>query len=179
MTKTLRFIPLAVLLLFFIVTMAALISQTGFKKDTVEQTRPLPAIALPVLGGEEGKAQSLTSVTKRPYLLNFFASWCVPCIYEHELLKHYKSEYQIPLVGVSWRNDPADAKKWLKKRGNPYDKVFFDRDNRLGIELGLSGVPESFIVNREGEIILHYKGVLTKEIMEKLILPHFRKAQKQ
>ena len=85
-------------------------------------------------------------------LVNFFATWCKPCFDEHPYLKKLSNEKGLKIIGINYKDDPKRAIKWLKKLGNPYSKVLVDRNGLLGIDWGVYGLPETFIVNSNGVI---------------------------
>ena len=100
-------------------------------------------------------------------LINFFASWCTPCRAEHHLFFKIKKEIpELFILGFSHKDDLDDSKKYLKEEGNPYSFVGIDRDGKIAFEFGVFGLPETFIVNKDGEIIYKHTGPLTKEIIE-------------
>ncbi len=100
-------------------------------------------------------------------LLNFFASWCVPCRAEHELL----GEIDISVTGIAWKDKRLDAQKFLEETGNPYDFVGFDEEGRVSVLWGILGIPESYIVDREGIVRYHKVGPITPTLLEEEIEP--------
>ena len=105
-------------------------------------------------------------------LINFFASWCAPCKVEHPLFFSIKKSYpDIFILGVDMQDTEEDAIKFLETDGNPYDYVGVDKNGFNGVEFGVLGLPETFLVNKKGKIIYKYLGPLTKEIIENEILP--------
>lgn len=109
------------------------------------------------------------NITGKYALVNVFASWCVTCLEEHKYLKKIAENKKFVLVGINWRDEEIDAKNWLKKNGNPYNFVAFDNQGKFGISLGISGIPETFLVNPEGKIIMSVKGNITDEFIEEAI----------
>ena len=100
-------------------------------------------------------------------LINFFASWCTPCRAEHHLFFKIKKEIpELYILGFSHKDDLSDSKKYLEKEGNPYAFVGIDRDGKIAFEFGVFGLPETFITNKDGEIIYKHTGPLTKKIIE-------------
>jgi cytochrome c biogenesis protein CcmG/thiol:disulfide interchange protein DsbE len=100
-------------------------------------------------------------------LINFFASWCTPCRAEHHLF--FKIKKEIPdlyILGFSHKDDLNDSKKYLEEEGNPYSFVGIDRDGKIAFDFGVFGLPETFIINKDGEIIYKHTGPLTKKILE-------------
>ena len=100
-------------------------------------------------------------------LINFFASWCTPCRAEHHLFFKIKKEIpELYILGFSHKDDLGDSKKYLEEEGNPYSFVGIDRDGKIAFEFGVFGLPETFITNKDGEIIYKHTGPLTKKIIE-------------
>ena len=100
-------------------------------------------------------------------LINFFASWCTPCRAEHHLF--FKIQKEIPelfILGFSHKDDLGDSKKYLEEEGNPYSFVGIDRDGKIAFDFGVFGLPETFIINKDGKIIYKHTGPLTKKIVE-------------
>lgn len=100
-------------------------------------------------------------------LINFFASWCTPCRAEHHLFFKIKKEIpELYILGFSHKDDLNDSKKYLEEEGNPYSFVGIDRDGKIAFDFGVFGLPETFIINKYGEIIYKHTGPLTKKIIE-------------
>ncbi|MGF1611843.1 MAG: DsbE family thiol:disulfide interchange protein [Kiloniellales bacterium] len=125
---------------------------------------PLDGSAIPGLSSADLADGQVT-------LVNFFASWCVPCRAEHPLLMQLAAGGTLRLVGINYKDAPADASKWLDELGNPYDRIGADRDGRAGIDWGVSGVPETFIVDRQGVIRHQHIGPVMPRDLERKILP--------
>ena len=107
-------------------------------------------------------------------LVNFFASWCTPCRAEHHLFFEIKKNYpNVFLLGISHKDGPEDSKQYLSEEGNPYSFVGLDQDGRIALEFGVFGLPETFIVNNEGQIIFKQMGPLTKKILNDEIFKLF------
>ena len=100
-------------------------------------------------------------------LINFFASWCTPCRAEHHLFFKIKKEVpELFILGFSHKDDLDDSKKYLEEEGNPYSFVGIDRDGKIAFDFGVFGLPETFIINKNREIIYKHTGPLTKKIIE-------------
>jgi len=138
--------------------------------------RPLPAFALPgigvVAGGGPGFASS--ALKGEPTLLNVFASWCAACPQEHPVLTRIARE-GVPVFGLAWKDKPADSREWLGRFGNPYTKVAADEVGRTAIDLGVTGVPESFIVDSGGRVRYKVIGPISNEKWDTELRPLIEK----
>lgn len=98
----------------------------------------------------------------KPVLVNFFASWCTPCLAEHPLFMRLKEREKATIVGVAWKDKPEAARAWLARLGDPFAQVGFDQDGKLALDWGLSGVPETYLIDASGIVRLHFRGPLTE-----------------
>ena len=132
--------------------------------------KPAPTFAL---SGLEGVSEGLTTadLKQRVVLVNVFGSWCIACVAEHPVLMRIKESGLVPLYGINWRDKPADAVAWLKKHGNPYDKIGTDPDSRVAIDFGVTGAPETFVIDRNGVIRFKWTGPITDDVWQKILLP--------
>ena len=128
--------------------------------------RPLPQVTLPTLVG--GEAVPLRAGVEGPTLVNVFASWCTPCEVEHPELMRLRGS-GVRVVGLAYKDDPAKTSAFLARLGDPFATVLVDRDGRAGIELGISGVPETFLVDSAGVIRAKHAGPLTPEVAGTLL----------
>jgi len=135
--------------------------------------KPVPDFDLPPL--RDGKPGLATADLKsKVALVNVFASWCIPCRIEHPLFMRLAEEGEVPIFGINYKDAPADAQRWLAELGDPYTRIGADRAGRAGIEWGVYGVPETFVVDGTGTIRFKQIGPLTAEVLEKTILPLVR-----
>ena len=111
------------------------------------------------------------------WLLNVWASWCVSCRIEHPLLVEMAKSRQVPIVGLNYKDRREDGMGWLAKFGNPYALSAFDNEGRVGIDYGVYGVPETFVIDKQGVIRFKQIGPITPEALEKVILPLIRKLE--
>ncbi len=131
--------------------------------------KPAPAFDLPALqAGQPGfkTADFRGKVT----IINFFASWCVPCRDEHPILSRIPVA-RVALVGIDYKDRPEDAKAWLTELGNPYKTVVVDANGRTSIDFDVSGVPETYIVDKQGVIRFKKEGPLTPDIINNQLIP--------
>ncbi len=110
-------------------------------------------------------------------LVNFWASWCGPCRVEHPTLQKMADD-GIPIFGVNYKDTDANAQKFLGELGNPFAKIGVDANGRTGIEWGLYGVPETFVIDGSGKVVLRYPGPITSSVYEKRIAPAIAEASK-
>jgi len=136
--------------------------------------RPAPDFALPALEGSgvPGLATAdLAAGEGRVTLVNLWASWCLPCRAEHPLLMELAARPELRLVGIAYKDKPEDARAFLAGLGNPFAAIGVDADGRTGIEWGISGVPETFILDGAGVVRYRHVGPLDPVALEEQILP--------
>ena len=112
------------------------------------------------------------------WLLNVWASWCVSCREEHPLLVELGKAKVVPIIGLNYKDQPGPGKQWLAQNGDPYTTSVMDRDGTVGIDFGVYGVPETFVIDKGGTIRYKQIGPITPEALEKKILPLVRELQK-
>jgi cytochrome c biogenesis protein CcmG, thiol:disulfide interchange protein DsbE len=132
--------------------------------------RPAPDFDLPPLAAGSLGLKS-GALKGRVTLVNFFASWCVPCRAEHPLLFTLAQDKRIELDGIAYKNKASDTEAYLAELGNPYARIAVDQPGRAAIDFGLTGVPETFLIDRDGVIRFHEAGPLTEDIIEKRLKP--------
>ena len=103
-------------------------------------------------------------------LVNFFATWCLPCRDEHIYIKRFSDEKEIRVIGINYKDNPKKAIQWLKDMGNPYSNVPIDKYGRIAIDWGVYGIPETFIISSKGIIKYRHVGPVTKKIYKKINL---------
>lgn len=128
--------------------------------------QPMPDAALPPLTG--GAPARLSAQVQPGTLVNFFASWCAPCIEEAPTLMALKAQ-GVRIVGVAWKDDPAKTSAMLDRLGDPYQTVLVDRAGRTGLDFGVSGVPETYLIGPGGRIIAKVAEPLTPDSAERLL----------
>lgn len=139
--------------------------------------KPAPDFTLPAVEGMTVPGFDTASLKGEPTLVNVFASWCIPCRDEHPLLEALKAETGVRLLGINHSDAPENARAFLAELGNPYDAIGADRDRRVSIDWGVYGVPETFIVDRNGTIVFKHVGPLSAESIEREVMPALEKAR--
>jgi cytochrome c biogenesis protein CcmG/thiol:disulfide interchange protein DsbE len=132
--------------------------------------KPVPAFQLTQLH-EPNKSFSAEEMRGKVWLLNAWASWCVSCREEHPLLLEFSKSSPAPIYGLDYKDSRDDALSWLSEFGNPYVLSAFDADGRVGIDFGVYGVPETYVIDRNGVIRFKQIGPITREVWEQTILP--------
>jgi cytochrome c biogenesis protein CcmG, thiol:disulfide interchange protein DsbE len=137
-----------------------------------------PEFSLPQLH-DPGKVISSNDLKGKVWLLNFWASWCGGCKDEHPVLIHLAQSGVVPIYGMDYKDQRNEALAWLKEWGNPYSVVAVDEPGRVGINYGVYGVPETYVIDKQGVIRYKQIGPLREDILEKKILPLVRELQNQ
>ncbi|WP_374598013.1 DsbE family thiol:disulfide interchange protein [Brevundimonas sp.] len=125
----------------------------------------IPETVLPILTGTEagpGQVDLKTAGVGKPMLVNVFASWCAPCRVEHPRLLALR-EQGVAVVGVAWKDDPVATRAFLDELGDPYSIVLVDREGRAGLDLGITGAPETFAVDAMGKVVAKFSGPLVSD----------------
>jgi cytochrome c biogenesis protein CcmG/thiol:disulfide interchange protein DsbE len=137
--------------------------------------KPAPDFALPPLEGADRPALAAADLRgDRPVLVNFFASWCVPCVIEHPQLMRLARD-GVPVLGIAYKDKPADSLGFLRRHGNPFARLGVDQPGRVAIDWGLYGVPETYLVDKAGIIRWRWAGPLTDEVLDNQLLPLLRR----
>jgi cytochrome c biogenesis protein CcmG/thiol:disulfide interchange protein DsbE len=128
-------------------------------------SQPAPEFSLQAVDGLEAPGLARADLTSNdaPVIVNVFASWCVPCRAEHGVLTQLVEREGQRLFGINYKDKPEDAKRWLAELGNPYERIGADLSGRTGIEWGVSGVPETFIIGPDGTVLYRYVGPIVGE----------------
>ena len=141
--------------------------------------KPAPQFALPPLAGREPALPLETADLAQgtPVVVNVFASWCIPCQAEHPFVTALAADHGVTVHAINYKDEPDAAAAWLERLGDPYGRVGADREGRAGIEFGIYGVPETFLIDGTGRVRLRHAGPLTPEILSTVILPAIRVLQ--
>jgi cytochrome c biogenesis protein CcmG, thiol:disulfide interchange protein DsbE len=132
--------------------------------------KPAPVFDLPVLE-QPGKRFVPADMKGKVWLLNVWASWCVTCREEHPLLVELSRKKLLPILGLNYKDKDPQALEWLKRFGDPYDFSVVDADGRIGIDYGVYGVPETYLIDADGVIRYKQIGAITPAVLEQKILP--------
>lgn len=138
--------------------------------------KPAPEFELPRLH-EPARMTTNSDMQGQVWMLNVWASWCVSCRYEHPLLVELAREQILPIYGLNYKDRREDAIAWLRNFGDPYVFSGFDMDGRVGMDFGVYGVPETYIIDREGVIRYKHIGPITADALQGKILPLIRELQ--
>lgn len=166
--RLLLFIPLAIFgvlgLLFF-----RGLSLDPNSMPSALLNKPVPKFSLPRLENpSETRNESL--MNGKVTLLNVWATWCVTCRAEHAFLNQLKQQ-GVHILGIDYKDDTADAQRWIAELGNPYDEIVIDADGRLGLDLGVFGAPETYVVDKNGVIRYKHIGDLNQRVWDETIAP--------
>ena len=156
----------------------------GLRHDPHELPSPLigrsaPAFTLPRLAATAGAPANFSPADLRGqvWLLNVWASWCVSCRQEHPVLMDLARSSVVPLIGLDYKDAPEDARGWLAQHGDPYRLSALDTDGRVGIDYGVYGVPETYVIDTVGTIRYKHIGPISVEVLNDKILPLIRELQ--
>lgn len=137
--------------------------------------KPAPAFSLPLLAAPE-KQLTENDLSNQVSLLNVWATWCGACRQEHPVVMQL-AKSGVPIYGLNYKDKRPEAKLWLQRFGNPYRANAFDEDGRVGIDWGVYGAPETFIIDKQGIIRHKHIGPLTTEVVNREIMPLIRQLQ--
>lgn len=173
MNRLLAFIPAVALAA--LVAVSVFVLMRGGPRETISgglMGRPAPIFTLQTLEGGQATNADLAG---RPYVVNFFASYCAPCRYEHPLLLRLKQQ-GVLVVGIAHKDRTANTQAFLAQLGNPFTMVVQDPDGRYGLELGTSALPDTFVIGADGRVRAVHRGPLTPEDIERVIVPALRQS---
>ncbi len=167
-----RFVPLIIVAALVALFLGMMLSDRNPNEiDSVLVGRAAPEFSLVSL---DDSAPALTHAdlkTGAPVLVNFFASWCVPCRAEHENLMRLAGDHRVQVIGIAYKNEKDQAIGFLNELGNPFSKTGLDLDGRVGIDWGVSGVPETFLIDGDGVVRYRHWGPIVGDSLEQQLLP--------
>ncbi|MEC5398390.1 DsbE family thiol:disulfide interchange protein [Uliginosibacterium sp. H1] len=138
--------------------------------------KPAPDFTLPQLHAQD-RTLSLADMKGKVWLLNVWASWCAACREEHPLLVAMSKAKLVPIIGLDYKDQTPDALAWLQEHGDPYDVSIVDAEGRVGINFGVYGVPETFLIDQQGRIRFKHIGPLTRKVVDETLLPQIKALQ--
>ena len=164
-------------LIIFAILLGFLAVGLGLKPREVPSpliNKPAPAFSLPLLDAPQ-QMLSANDLRGKVWILNVWASWCVACRIEHPLLVDFAKTATVPIYGLNYKDKREDALRWLANFGNPYTRSLSDTEGLVGIDFGVYGVPETFVIDQQGVIRFKHIGPVTPEVLRDDILPLLRK----
>jgi cytochrome c biogenesis protein CcmG/thiol:disulfide interchange protein DsbE len=170
--KSIRFlIPLSVFLALCVLFFTMLDRDTQLLPSPLID-KPVPSFSLQSLN-QQGVLTEKNFIGEK-WLLNIWASWCAACRIEHPLFNEIASKSDWLLVGLNYKDENENAKQWLQQMQNPYQHIIVDKKGSLGLDLGVYGVPETFLIDASGTIIYKHVGPICKKIVDQIITPFFQ-----
>lgn len=169
MSRLASLFPLAV----FVVLLAGLafsLTNDPQKMPSTLIDKSTPAFALAALM-DNTAGLSIEDLRGEPTLLNVFASWCPACRVEHPFLMRLAERRDVRIVGIDWKDSRQKGQRWLGEHNNPYERVGFDETGRVGVDFGVTGVPETFVIDREGRVRYRHAGPLTEDVWRDIVEP--------
>ena len=139
--------------------------------------KPAPEFVLPVLH-DPSVTVDAAQLRGAPYLLNVWGSWCAACREEHPVLTRFAETRRVRVVGYNWKDEPADALRWLEQFGNPFFLVLADQEGRYALDWGVAGAPETFLVDGSGIVRWKHTGPLTDEVVATRLLPALEQVER-
>lgn len=139
--------------------------------------KPVPAFSLTQLDDPQ-KLVTPSQFKGQVWVLNVWASWCTSCRKEHPVLLDFAQKNTVPLIGFNYQDQRDAGNQWLTQHGNPYKLTAFDADGRVGMDLGVIGVPETFVIDKKGQIRFKHAGPVTPDVLNKTLLPLIKELQR-
>ncbi|MBV0934549.1 DsbE family thiol:disulfide interchange protein [Marinobacterium weihaiense] len=166
--KLLAFIPLALFLLLGLFLWRGLsIDPTELPSELADKKRPIPAFELPSLT-EPSRLLTPDDLKGEVALLNVWATWCPTCKEEHGFLNRLAQDENVTIYGINYKDEPGKAREWLRRYLNPYQKVVLDQDGSLGLDMGVYGAPETYVLDPEGRVRYRHVGAVDAEVWKTL-----------
>ncbi len=174
-----KFLPVIIFVLL-VALLAFGLTNDPKKVPSVFIGKPAPEFRTDRLFPQPGQETiSNRDMLGRVWILNVFASWCASCRVEHKVISQLTGKTSVPVVGLNYKDEAADAKKWLAFFGNPYYAVAVDYDGKIGIEYGVYGVPETFVIDKKGFIRHKETGPVNEQIVAEVIQPLIAKLERE
>ncbi|MDP6374855.1 MAG: DsbE family thiol:disulfide interchange protein [Pseudomonadales bacterium] len=167
------YVPLALFAVILVIGYAGFQLADPHQLPSALIGKPFPEFTAERLDG--GGKVVRADLIGEPLLINVWATWCPACKAEHDELMAIRQRSELNIVGVNYKDDPAKARRWLDEYGDPYEYNLLDPDGMLGVELGVYGAPETFLLNEQGIIVYKRIGEVTERIWRDEILPHLKR----
>lgn len=170
MRKALYLVPLLVLMgasVFFFLGL----QRNARELPSVLIDRPVPDLDLPPIPGHNQAGFASKDLIGQVTLVNIFGSWCIACLQEHPFLMTLSESKEIPIYGIDWKDKPDQAMLWLKRHGNPYERIGYDPNSKAVIDFGVTGAPETFIVDKQGIIRYRHVGPMSEAVWQETLQP--------
>jgi len=166
---------------FAVVLLAAAFAYVGVNMNSREISSPLigkpaPAFTLPQLH-DPSRQFSPQDMKGKVWIFNFWASWCSACEIEHPVFMDLSRRNLVPVYGMDYRDKREEGEAWLRKHGNPYTLTVFDAEGRVGVDYGVNGVPETYVIDKQGIIRFKQIGTVTTKMLNEKILPLVKELQ--
>jgi cytochrome c biogenesis protein CcmG/thiol:disulfide interchange protein DsbE len=172
----------------FLLPMAAFVAIVVLFAFGLDPKRDIRALPSPLIGKpapefaltdvlDASRSVSNAEFKGQVYVLNVWASWCLPCRQEHQALLAISQQHVVPIIGLDYMDEREKAKQWLEQLGNPYSAVAYDTDGRTAIDWGVYGAPETYLVDGKGRVIFKFISPMTQEVWEKEFLPRINAAR--
>lgn len=168
----LRFVPATIGFAIVVIFAIGLTLGPPQNIESAYKDKPLPAFSILPLFENAAPMSDKTLRTGRPVLLNVFASWCAPCRAEHGVLMRLHKR-GVPIYAINYKDRRDAAKRFINRLGNPYTAIGFDKRGQAALDLGVYGVPETFLIDADGHVQMRHVGPLTERDVQEKILPYF------
>ena len=169
------FAPLGIFLLILLIGYYGFQLEDPHRLPSALLGKPFPEFRAELLepptAGSGGSTVSRADLLGGVLLVNVWATWCPTCRAEHDELTRIRQETGLRIVGINYKDDPHEARRWLREFGNPYDLNILDRDGSLGVELGVYGAPETFLLDAAGTIVYKRVGEITRQVWREELAP--------
>ena len=173
----------------FLLPFAAFVALVVLFAFGLKPSRDIHALPSPLIGKtaplftlsdvlDPNRKVSNTALQGQVYVLNVWGTWCVACREEQEALLAISRQHVVPIIGLDYMDERDKAKQWLEQYGNPYTAVAFDADNRIAIEWGVYGAPETFLVDAQGRVVFKFITPMTQDVWEREFLPRIAAARR-
>jgi cytochrome c biogenesis protein CcmG/thiol:disulfide interchange protein DsbE len=173
----------------FLLPFAAFVALVALFAFGLNPKRDIHALPSPLIGKaapqfaltdvlDANRVVSNSTLHGQVYVLNVWATWCVPCREEHESLLAIAQTHLVPIIGLDWKDNRDRSKLWLQQLGNPYQAVAFDGDGRAAIDWGVYGAPETYLVGKDGKVVFKFISPMTQQIWDQEFVPRIAAAQR-